>query len=264
MLLPKNTTPARAAARYLRASSQASYGSRSGCCLTPDSIEPMRLAMMGTYGPFLPLVLAQSSPTQWTSLTVRVIGSRPPRVEARVLPHLASRFEKVHDCVCDSTCGRSLASSRSPRPHNTIHAGYFSSPVRVWSSHERRRIPDSCPVCCRNSLSVGASSRRERLSSENHASTDIDCCKATSFGGGVHLQMHRSSFRAVWRPSGPGMVSRGPSHLILPVELHAGHATSSPSCATCLFSYSRVVGFAWTVPDAVVRSPSRIRYRVIA
>jgi hypothetical protein len=75
--------------------------------------------------------------------------------------------------------------------------------------------------------------------------------------------MQRSSFRAAGRPSGPVIGRWGPSHLILPVELQVGHVTSSPSCATCLLPNLTVVGCAWTVPDAVVRSPSSIRYRFI-
>jgi hypothetical protein len=37
---------------------------------------------------------------------------------------------------------------------------------------------------------------------EHQASIDIDCCEATSFGNGSHLQMQRSSLKAACRPSG--------------------------------------------------------------
>jgi hypothetical protein len=55
---------------------------------------------------------------------------------------------------------------------------------------------------------------------------EVDC-DAMSFGGGTHLQMQRSSLRAAWRPSGPVIEWRGPSHLITPTEPQAGHMTGS-------------------------------------
>ena len=70
------------------------------------------------------------------------------------------------------------------------------------------------------------------LTVRRHTSTVADCCDANSLGDGLHLQIHRSSLKAVRRLSGPFIDSRGPSRAVFPVELHAGQDTSSPSCAT--------------------------------
>lgn len=76
----------------------------------------------------------------------------------------------------------------------------------------------------------------------------------TSFGGELHRQMHRSSLSATCRllKRSP---RRGPSSLMMPLELHAEQNTSSPSRAIFAPSMDISELAEVTVPPAVVVAP---------